>query len=115
MYTDFTTGWLRSNMAFQEDWATTRAVAALKAFNTVKSMLTEEKLVYDDRTFLSDYDNSDESGASNDDDSDESEASRKWKKPKKPKKTMLDEEDKKFLRVYQPVMQCFLHLIPRIL
>ena len=91
MYTDFTTGWLRSNMAFNEDWATTRAVAALKAFNTVKSMLTEGKLVYDDRTSLSDYYDSDESGASNDDDSDESEASRKWKKPK-----MLDEEDKKF-------------------
>ena len=96
MYTEFNTGWLRSNMAFHEDWATTRAAAALKAFNTVKSMLTEEKLVYDDRTSLSDYDNSDESGASNDNDSDENEASRKWKKPKKPKKTMLDEEDKKF-------------------
>ena len=25
MYTDFTTGWLRSNMAFHEDWATTLA------------------------------------------------------------------------------------------
>ena len=59
-------------------------------------MLTEEKLVYDDRTSLSDYDNSDESGASNDDDSDESEASRMWKKPKKPKKKNLDDEDKKF-------------------
>ena len=80
MYTDFTTGRLRSNMAFNEDWATTRAVAALKAFNTVKSMLTEGKLVYDDRTSISDDDDSDESGASNDDDSDEGEASRKWKK-----------------------------------
>ena len=95
VYIEFNTGWLRSNMAFHEDWATTRAVAALKAFNTVKSMLTEEKLVYDERTSLSDYYESDESGASNDDDSDESEASCKWKKPKKPKKTMLDEEDKK--------------------
>ena len=83
-------------MAFHEDWTTTRAVAALKAFNTVKSMLTEGKLVYDDRTSISDDVDSDESGASNDDDSDEGEASRKWKKPKKPKKTMLDEEDKKF-------------------
>ena len=64
MYTDFNTGWLRSNMAFHEDWATIRAVAALKVFNTVKSMITEEKLVYDDRTSLSDYDNSEESGAS---------------------------------------------------
>ena len=87
MYTDFTTGWLRSNMAFNEDWATTRAVAALKAFNTVKSMLTEGKLVYDDRTSISDDVDSDESGVSNDDE---------WKTPKKPKKTMLDEEDKKF-------------------
>ena len=72
-------------MAFHEDWATTRAAAALKAFNTVKSMLTEGKLVYDDRTSISD-DDSDSSGASNNDE---------WKKPKKPKKTMLDEEDKK--------------------
>ena len=52
MYTEYTIGWLRTNMAFHEDWATTRAVAALKAFNTVKSMITEEKLVYDDRTSL---------------------------------------------------------------
>ena len=69
MYTEFNTGWLRSNMAFHEDLATSRAVAALKAFNTVKSMLTEEKLVYDDRTSLS-YD------------SDESVASYMQKKPK---------------------------------
>ena len=74
MYPTFGTGRLRSNMAFQEDWATTRAVAALKAFITVKSMLTEEKLVYDD-------------------DSDESAASYMKKKPKK---TNLDDEDKKF-------------------
>ena len=82
MYTEFNTGWLRSNMAFHEDWATTRAVAALKAFITVKSMITEEKLVYDDRTSLSDYYDSDESDAS--------------QMKKKPKKTMVDEEDKKF-------------------
>ena len=50
-------------------------------------MLTEGKLVYDDRTSLSDYYDSDESGASN---------NNEWKKPKKPKKTMLDEEDRKF-------------------
>ena len=62
----------------------------------MKSMIYEENLVYDDRTSLSDYYESDESGASNDDDSDKSEASCKWKKPKKPKKTILDEEDKKF-------------------
>ncbi len=48
MYPKFNTGWLRSNMAFHEDWATTRAVAAQKAFITVKSMITEEKLVFDD-------------------------------------------------------------------
>ncbi len=83
-------------MAFHEDWATTRAIAALKAFTAVKSMITKEKLVYDNRTSLSDYDDSDESGASNDDDSDGNEASHKWKKPKKPKKKNLDDEDKKF-------------------
>ena len=61
-------------MSFQEDWATTRAVAALKAFITVKSMITEEKLVYDD-------------------DSDESVASYMKKKHRK---MNLDDEDKKF-------------------
>ena len=64
MYPQPHTDQLRSNMAFHEDWATTRAVAALKAFITVKSMITEEKLVYDD-------------------DSDESAASHIQKKPKK--------------------------------
>ena len=33
-------------MAFHEDWATIRAIAAPKAFTAVKSMITEEKLVY---------------------------------------------------------------------
>ncbi len=74
VYPTFGTGRLRSHMAFQEDWATTRAVAAQKAFITVKSMITEEKLV-------------------NDDDSDESAASYMKKKPKK---MNLDDEDKKF-------------------
>ena len=46
----------------------------------MKSMINEEKLVYDDRTSLS-YD-SDESAASH--------------MQKKPKKTILDEEDQKF-------------------
>ena len=48
----------------------------------MKSMLTEGKLVYDDKTSLSDYYDSDESGAN--------------QMKKKTKKTMLDEEDKKF-------------------
>ncbi len=57
-------------MAFQKDWAAVRATAALKAFTKVKSMITEENLVYDDRTSIS-YD------------SDESNASYMQKKPKK--------------------------------
>ncbi len=36
MYPKFNIGWLRSNMAFHKDWATTRAVAIQKAFITVK-------------------------------------------------------------------------------
>ena len=43
MYPKFGTGRLRSNMAFQEDWATTRAVAAQKALTTVKSMINDKK------------------------------------------------------------------------
>ena len=65
----------------------------------MKSMIYEENLVYDDRTSLS-YD-LDESAASY--------------MQKKPKKMNLDDEDRKFLLVYQAVMQCFLHLIPRML
>ena len=45
-------------------------------------MITEEKLVYDDRTSISDDDDSDESAASH--------------MQKKPKKTNLDDKDKKF-------------------
>ena len=47
MYPDVVIGRLSSNIAFHEDWATTRAVAALKAFTTVKSMISDTKLVYD--------------------------------------------------------------------
>ena len=72
MYPDVVIGWLSSNMAFHKDWATTMAVAALKAFMTVKSLSSDIKLVYDDRTSLFD-----------DDDSDESVASYMQKKPKK--------------------------------
>ena len=88
-------------MAFHQDWATARAVAALKAFNTVKSMLTEEKLVYDDRTSLSDYYDSDESDAS--------------QMKKKPRKQCWMKKTRSLLLAYQPVMQCFLHSIPRML
>ncbi len=87
IYPDSVIGWLSSNMTFHKDWATTRTVAALRAFTTVKSMMSYEKLVYDDRTSLSDYDVSD------DDDSDASVASNMQKKSKK---MNLDDEDKKF-------------------
>ena len=64
MYPDFVMGRLSSNMAFHEDWATTRAVATLKAFTTVKSMISDKKLVYDDITSISDDNDSDASVAS---------------------------------------------------
>ncbi len=86
-------------MAFHEDWATTRAVAALKAFTTVKSIVSDKKLVYDDRTSLS-YD-SDESVASH--------------IQKKPKKTNLDDEDKKFFTCLPTCYAMFLHSISRML
>ncbi len=89
---------LKSNMVIHEDWATTRAVAALKAFTTVKSMITDEKLGY---------------AQSDDDDSDASDAD---DKPKKPKILNLDDKNKKvFLLAYQTALQCSLHLIPRTL
>ncbi len=44
MYPDVVIGQLSSNMEFHEDWATTRAVAALKAFTTVKSMISDKNV-----------------------------------------------------------------------
>ena len=82
MYPGFNTGWLSSNLTFYENWAQVRATAALKAFTTVRNMITEKKIVYDNRTSLSDDESSDGSYAS-------------YVK-KKPKKMNMDEEDKKF-------------------
>ena len=61
---DVPIGQLSSNMAFHKDWATTRAFADLKAFTIVKSMISDKKLVYYDRTSIDDDDDSDESVAS---------------------------------------------------
>ena len=82
MYPDVAIGRLSSKIAFHKDWAITRAVFAFKTFTTVKSMISDKKLVYDDRTSIFDDDNSDESVASY--------------MQKKPKKKNLDDEDKKF-------------------
>ena len=78
MYPQHNIDRLKSNMVIHEDWATTRAVAASKAFITVKSMISDEKLGY---------------AQSDDDDSDASDSD---DKPKKPKKLNLDDGDKKF-------------------
>ena len=64
MYPGINTGRLSSNMTFYENWAQVRATAALKAFTTVKKMITEKKIVYDNRTSLSDDESSDGSYAS---------------------------------------------------
>ena len=98
MYPELNVIRLENHMIFHEDWATVRASAALKAFTAVKNMITEKKIVYSTRTSYSD-------------DSDESVASYIQKKPKK---TNLDDEDKKFLPVFQPVTHCFFLLIQRI-
>jgi hypothetical protein len=82
MYPGINTGWLSSNLTYYENWAQVRAAAALKAFTTVKKMITEKKIVYDNRTSLSDDESSDGSYASY--------------IQKKPKKVNLDEDDKKF-------------------
>ena len=64
MYPQTNIEWLRSSMAFHEDWAKTRAVAALKAFISVKRMISDGILVFDDRASLSDNDSSESSVAS---------------------------------------------------
>ena len=82
MYPQTNMDQLSINMAFHEDWATIRATAALIALTEGKRVITDKKLVYYDRTSLSDYDDSDASVASY--------------MQKKPKKKNLDDEDKKF-------------------
>ncbi len=86
MYPGINTGWLSSNLTYYENWAQVRAAAALKAFTTVKKMITEKKIVYDNRSSLSD----DESSAGS------SESSPAGCVQWRPKKVNLDEDDKKF-------------------
>ena len=43
---------LSSNLAIFEDLDNIRTVAALKAFTAVRKMITEKKLVYDNRTLF---------------------------------------------------------------
>jgi hypothetical protein len=64
MYPGINTGRLASNLTYYENWAQVRATAALKTFTTVKKMITEKKIVYDNRTSLSDDESSDGSYAS---------------------------------------------------
>jgi hypothetical protein len=86
MYPGINTGRLSSNLTYYENWAQVRATAALKAFTTVKKMITEKKIVYDNRLSLSDDESSDGS-------SDGSPVGCvQWR----PKKVNLDEDDKKF-------------------
>ena len=64
MYPDTDIGRLSSNLSFYDDWDRVRAVAALKAFTAVKNKITYKRLVYDNKTSLSDCDDYDESVAS---------------------------------------------------
>ena len=98
MYPEVNVVRLENHLMFNENWATMRASAALKAFTTVKNMITEKKIVYSTRT-------------SYDEDSDESVASYIQKKPKK---TNLDDEDKKFFTSLPTCYSFFFLLIPMI-
>jgi hypothetical protein len=64
MYPDTNIGRLCSGLSFYDDWERVRAVAALKAFNTMKNMITDKRLVYHNNASLSDYDDFHESVAS---------------------------------------------------
>ena len=86
MYPGINTGRLSSNLTYFENWTQVRATAAFKAFTTVKKMITEKKIVYDNRSSLSD----DESSAGS------SESSPAGCVQWRPKKVNLDEDDKKF-------------------
>ena len=52
VYPGINTGRLSSNLTYNENRAQVRATAALKAFTTLKKMITEKKIVYDNRTSL---------------------------------------------------------------
>ena len=41
MYPGMKTGWSSSSLAFYDNWAEVRAAATLKAFTTVKKMITD--------------------------------------------------------------------------
>ena len=64
MYPGINTGWLSSNLTFYENWAQVRATATLTAFTTVRNMITEKKIFFDNSTSLSDDESSDGSYAS---------------------------------------------------
>ena len=64
MYPGINTGRLSSNLTYYENWTQVRATVALKAFTTVKKMITEKKIVYDNRTSFSDDESSNGSYAS---------------------------------------------------
>jgi len=97
MYPGINTGRLSSNMTFDENWAQVRATAALKAFTTVRNMISEKKIVYDDRTSFSDDESSDGSPTGC--------------VQRKPKKKNMDRRTRSSSLVYQPAMPCFLPLI----
>ena len=54
MYPRINTGWLSSNLTFHDNWAQVRATVSLKAFTTVRNMITEKKIVYGNRMSFSD-------------------------------------------------------------
>ena len=90
MYPGINTGWLSSNLTFYENWAQVRATAALNAFTTDRNMINEKKIVYDNKTSLSDDESSDGSYASH--------------VQKKPKTVNMDKEDKKIFPHLPTVM-----------
>ena len=92
MFPDMNCGRLSSNITFSEDWVRDRARAAEYAFNTVKKMISDKKLVYDNRTSLSDDESFNDSN-SDDESSDGLHASLVHKTTRK---TNLDDDDKKF-------------------
>ena len=93
MYPEMNVHKLSSHLIFYKNWASVRASAALKAFTAVKTMITEKKLVYSNRTSYSDDDESDGSVASY--------------VQKKPKKQNLDDEHKRF---FTSILTCYLFL-----
>jgi hypothetical protein len=97
IYPGINTGWLSSNLTFYNNWGQVRATATFKAFTTAKKMITDNNIVYHNRTSPSDDKSSDGSS--------DGSLMAVYRKTKESEMGMR--KTRSSSQVYQPVMTCF--------